>query len=319
MLITTSQLPEYKGHLVSVQGRLVGLTRRIARNGRAYFRLKLADSAGSTEAFVWPEAPLYDFIETIDVREQHLVEMSGRVAQLNGYFNLRLSEVYIVSSSFVQNGAALLPLPMVPVRARDSLNRLITLIDELGNEPLRAFITGILVDPTIGHRFVRSRASGSYHSAYPGGLLVHSVEVAQLAGEWAARLNESKLSIAVTQVGGLLHDLGKIDTVGEGNPRPMSPALYDHEIQTVHLLAPHIKRLTETARIEGMVMHHLIGRFASSPKHYKSQTMAEELIRFADQASAGHQQKQTIEQFIKRLPQQPSNDASFHRVVRGNS
>ena len=98
----------------------------------------------------------------------------------------------------------------------------------------------------------------------------------------------------------------------------MSPSLYDHEVQTVHLLAQHIKRLTETARIEGMVMHHLIGRLASSPRHYKSQTMAEELIRFADQASAGHQQKQTIEQFIKRLPQQPSNDDSFQSVARGN-
>ena len=122
---------------------------------------------------------------------------------------------------------------------------------------------------------------------------------------------ESELFIALTQVGALLHDLGKIDTVGEKNPRPMNPSLYQHEIQTVHLLAPHISRLIADARIEGMVISHLIGRLAST-KHYREQSMIEELVRFADQASAGHQQKQSLEQLIKLLPQQSSNDDSFY-------
>ena len=311
MLINTSQLHDHVGDSISIQGRLVGLEQCLAKNGHSYFRLKLVDSAGAIKAYVWPEASLYDFIETINVSEQHLVELNGRVTHLNGCHFLKLSELYVVSASHVRNGAALLPLPLVPVRAREALDWLINFIDELSNEPLRAFLTGILMDPTIGHRFIRCRASASYHSAYPGGLLVHSVQVAQLAGSWAVMLGESELFIALTQVGALLHDLGKIDTVGEKNPRPMNPSLYQHEIQTVHLLAPHISRLIADARIEGMVISHLIGRLAST-KHYREQSMIEELIRFADQASAGHQQKQSLEQLIKLLPQQSSNDDSFY-------
>ena len=307
MMVNTAQLADHEGQKITIQGRLVGLKQCLGKNGHRYYRLKLADSFGSIKAYVWPDAPIYGFVDTIHVEEQHLVELCGRVTLLNGHFLLKLNDLYLVSPSHVPNGAALLPLPMVPVRARAALDWLIAFTDGLCNEALRSFMTAILVDPTIGHRFIRSRASGSYHRAYPGGLIVHSVEVAQLAGQWAQLLGESQLSIEMIMVGALIHDLGKIDTVGEKNPRPLNPSLYQHETQTIHLLSPHINRLIEVGRIEGMVISHLVGRFAS-PKHFRAQTMAEELIRFADQASAGHQQRKTIEQFITRLPQQPCHD-----------
>lgn len=311
MMINSSMLKQHVNQNISIQGRLVGLESRIGSNGHPFFRLKLVDGFGDAWAYVWQDSPLYGYVETIHVGDQHLVELFGRIQLLNGYSHIKLSDVYIVSPSHIHNGAALLPLPLVPVRAREAMSWLMNYIDGLPNEFYRSFLTGILLDPTLGSRFIRSRASANYHSAYPGGLLVHSVEVAKLSGTWARDMGESEFSIAVTQVGALLHDFGKIDTVGEKNPRPMSPELYKHEHQTIHLLAPHITKLHEAASIEGKVMMHLMSRLAS-PSNIRCPLMAEELIRFADQASAGHAHKQKLEQFIKRLPKQVSaNDEAF--------
>ena len=95
MLINTSQLHDHVGDSISIQGRLVGLEQCLAKNGHSYFRLKLVDSAGAIKAYVWPEASLYEFIETINVSEQHLVELNGRVTHLNGCHFLKLSELYV--------------------------------------------------------------------------------------------------------------------------------------------------------------------------------------------------------------------------------
>lgn len=301
MLINCAELSRYVNHSVTIQGRLVGLECRQGRNGHPFYRLKLADSYGSVRAYIWNNSPLFDYVKTISVGDQHLAEFNGRISYLNGHCLLKLSEIYLISPSHVFNGAALLPVSLVPVRARAAHAWLIDFLGNLSNEPLRAFLTGILSDPELGYRFIRSRASGGYHRAYPGGLLVPSVEVAKLAGLCAEVLGEPALSIAITQVGALLHDFGKIDTVGEKNPRPMDPRLFQHELQTIHLLAPYVNQLKQNSRIEGMVITHLIGRLAQK-KSFGEQTMAEMLIRFADQTSAAHQAKEKIEQFIKRLP-----------------
>ncbi len=316
MMINTSMLKQHTNQYISIQGRLVGLEPRIGKNSHRFIRLKIVDGFGEAWAYAWEDSALYSHVETIDVGEQHLIELHGKIQLLNSRYFMRLSDVYVVSPSHIYNGAAMLPLPLVPVRARAAMGWLMDFIDTLSNEPLRTFLTGILLDPELGARFIRSRASGNYHSAYPGGLLVHSVEVAKLAGEWARMSGHSELSIAVTQVGALLHDLGKIDTVGEANPRPMNPGLFKHEHQTIHLLAPHINSLKAVAKIEGLVMIHLLSRLAS-PANIRCPLQEEELIRFADQASAGRAQKQKLEQFIRRLPEQlPSNDEAFDDAVK---
>lgn len=317
MLINTSILGKYPGANVSIQGRLVGLESRIGKNGHAFLRLRIVDGFGEAWAYVWADSNLFGYVETINIGEYSLVELCGRVSSLNGYAYLKLSDLLLVSPSHIRNGASLLPLPLVPVRARESMQWLIDFIETLANEPLRAFLTDIFLDEGISHRFIRSRASANYHSAHPGGLLMHSVEVAKLAGQWADLLGESALSKAVTQVGGLLHDFGKIETVGACNPRPMNPAYFQHEHMTIHLLAPHISKLKKSSIEEGLIMMHLLSRFAA-PKSMGSQLMAEELIRFADQASAGHKSKQKIEQFIRRLPKiSAANDSRFASISVG--
>lgn len=310
MLITCAELSQYVNQTVTIQGRLVGIDQRRTCHGSPYYRLQMADSYGHVQGYIWENSPLFDYATTIHVGEQHLAEFDGRITCLNGHCLLRLTEIYLVSPSYVRNGAALLPLDLIPVRAREAHEWLISFMENIDNEPLKGFLTEILSDPELGYRFMRSRASGGYHRAYPGGLLVHSVEVAKLAGAAAEALNESPLSIVVTQIGAILHDFGKIDTVGEKNPRPMDPRLFQHEHQTIQLLAPFIDRLKKTSLIEGMVMIHLLGRLAQK-KHFGEQTMAEMLIRFADQSSAANQAKEKLDQLIKRLLPKAINDGKF--------
>jgi hypothetical protein len=151
-----------------------------------------------------------------------------------------VESMYPLSADLVENGAAVLPLQDCPTIAHAALERLVSLNHTLDPPVLRDFLSRVLLDPAIGVPFMRSRAAARYHHAYPGGLLVHSTEMLDLAATMGRAVEpRSPHTVGIVQLGYLLHDLGKIDTVGEFGKSALANPVR-HEAQTLILLGSHL-------------------------------------------------------------------------------
>lgn len=92
------------------------------------------------------------------------------------------------------------PVPGVLGRAQDLIAGIATL-------PLRHFVRAVLADRFVHRHFWTMPASARHHHARPGGLALHSVEVAEdMATQGALTATEHDLGVAA----GLLHDIGKV-------------------------------------------------------------------------------------------------------------
>lgn len=83
----------------------------------------------------------------------------------------------------------------------------IHLVRQIGAMPLRNMVERILRDREVCTRYWKMPASARHHHAFPGGLALHSLQVAEdLASQASLEGHERDLCIAA----GLLHDIGKI-------------------------------------------------------------------------------------------------------------
>ena len=298
-LITTATLPDHVQETVTLQGRCLNARHRRSQHDRAFYELHFADSHGSAVVQIWSGNMLYDKFREIDWEELPPIELVGRVIQLDHCLRVKAEEISVVSDSHICNGAQLIPSAWVPLAAREAHAWLVQFIDTMQSPSLRTFMTGLLLDSSIGIPFIRSRASVNNHHNYPGGLLVHSVQMARMIEALAHILGLSEEERLIAQIGALLHDLGKIHTVGAKSPRPMSPSHFRHESQTLLLVAKHLNDLHQHAPREAMLLNHVLDRLASSRSSMDSKFIGEDLIRHADYLSAANHASKSMVDVMK--------------------
>lgn len=300
-LITTATLPDHVQETVTLQGRCLYARHRHSQHDRAFYELQFADSHGSAVVQIWSGNMLYDKFREIDWEELPPIELVGRVIQLNHCLRVKAEEISVVSGSHICNGAQLIPTIWVPLAAREAHGWLVEFIDTMQSPSLRSFLTSLLLDSAIGIPFIRSRASVNNHHNYPGGLLVHSVQMARMIEAMASVLGLTYEEQLIAQIGALLHDLGKIQTVGQKSPRPLSPRLFRHESQTLILVAKHLNELQQHAPHEAMLLMHLLGRLASSKSSMDSQFIGEDLVRYADYLSAANHANKGMNDVLRAI------------------
>jgi len=294
ILATTQTLSSHIESSVKLQCQLTGLQHRTSQFGKPYLHLKILDSYGDTTAVVWSGNQLFNDVEKLDFKQLPTVELVGQVVQLDQYVFLKAQSVVPIFASLTGLG----PTVTVPLAAQEAYEWLMSFIDRMPSESLRELLTGMLLDPQIGCRFIHSRASDENHHCYQGGLLVHCVQIAKIVEALGRELALSQSDILITQVGALLHDLGKINTVGYSNPRPMPPKLFRHEVQSLLLIAPHLNRLADVAPAEAWAITHILDRLISSKSSFDSKFIGEDLIRYADYLSAANQVGKSLKDFM---------------------
>ncbi|MGH8113251.1 MAG: hypothetical protein ACREPL_15245 [Rhodanobacteraceae bacterium] len=209
-------------------------------NGQRYLRLSLEDATGRITGFVWPE-----FRATVGSPALFApASILATVQQFDGRTQLRVQRLDSLTLEQVNRATQLLPRHRCPARTQRSFDRLAKLEVDLP-EPLDEFLRRVLLDPGIGIPFLRCRASVAHHHAYVGGLLVHSTEMLDIAAAEAQRtLPDDGWAPHLAQLGYLLHDLGKLRSVGEAR-RPLHALVVPHEFITLELLAPHLGWLAQ--------------------------------------------------------------------------
>ncbi len=175
---------------------------RTTKSGKPYLKLRIGDRSGSVDCMVWEDAEqLGASFEAGD-----LVRVSARTSEYAGAVQLEASDIRLAPEHDIDR-RAFLP---VTYRDIDELKGFLLFhVESVYDPDLRGLLQAFFGDPDFFERFATAPAAKSFHHAYLGGLLEHTVSVADLAdhvSQQYARINRDLLITAA-----LLHDVGKVE------------------------------------------------------------------------------------------------------------
>lgn len=155
----------------------------------------------------------------------------GEQLRLHGHFRWRNGAREILCTSLCPEDSSP-AIAWAKVRAR-------LMLHWIDHAAMRPFLVSVFRDPDLGPAFLDRPASIAHHHTYPGGLLVHSTDVAWRLFREPLGADDKALLVAA----GLLHDLGKVRCYTAEGQRTALGYQVDHDALTLELLAPHLRAL----------------------------------------------------------------------------
>lgn len=176
-----------------------------ARDGKKFLLLTLSDKTGAIRAIDWFNAEHND-----DTLEQGtVVRISGRVVVYEDRQQLNLDSEGIQVLEIGQYD----PERFMAVTTKDipqMYDELLGLINNMSEEHIKALLRDIFEnDKKFIEKFIISPAAAKVHHAYKGGLLEHTMSVAELCVFFATKYSDS-IDRDLLIAGALLHDIGKV-------------------------------------------------------------------------------------------------------------
>ena len=224
----------------------------VGKTGLPYMSLSLMDKSGSMDGKVW------DGVEKLGptFAEGDYIRVKGSASQYNGKVQLRISDIHKLSANQVN------PADYLPSSSRDigeMLQTLHALIRrEVTNAPLLELIESFLSDSEFLPLYQRTPAAKAIHHSFVGGLLEHTLSLAELAVLLCGHYPQVDRSMLLAGV--FFHDLGKVRELDVGGT--MS---YTDEGRLVGHITIGIEMMNERiARIPGfppeikLVLTHLV-------------------------------------------------------------
>jgi 3'-5' exoribonuclease len=191
----------------TVEGALLcrRVERLIAKTGRPYLRLELADRSGSLRAYLFDPSPDQEQA----ARTGAVVWVRGRYANPPEYGPQLKLERLAEAPPGSYDPDLLHRQP--PAQLGELERRFWALVDSLTNPDLKRLVSTVL-DPEgeAWRTFREVPAAKQNHQPYRHGLLEHTVEVAEGVAALAQRFGGVNRDLAVA--GALLHDIGKVDS-----------------------------------------------------------------------------------------------------------
>ncbi|MCP1677285.1 hypothetical protein J2T57_004464 [Natronocella acetinitrilica] len=121
-----------------------------------------------------------------------------------------------------------------------ALHRLDRILDDALTLPaVRTFVRDVFSDSALRDAFITASASRDYHHAYPGGLLVHSVDIVERLAA-VTHDEPDALQRQCALVVGLLHDVGKLAPTLVGRHGIWAS---EHALLNTHLVDTALSRL----------------------------------------------------------------------------
>jgi len=183
-------------------------TQRATRTGDAYLEIVLADKSGTIPARAWAEATKR-YASQFD--ESDFVFVEGRTETYRNTLqiiveSIRRLDIYEKEHGKI-GGFDRGLLVQASERDIDEMwSELTNLIASISSEPLRELTTLLTSENEEALRTYP--AAVKYHHAYLGGLLEHTLEVANGVHQYAKTC--SALDQGMATAGGILHDIGKV-------------------------------------------------------------------------------------------------------------
>jgi len=180
-----------------VKSKSIGQTRQ----GNSYLTLTLGDKTGTIEARVW------DRVEEISAQFKE-----GNIVTIAGQANTYRNQIQIQIHELKQNKFPVDPAIFQESSPKDipnMLSDLIKLASQIQNRHLRTLIDSFMADHHFVTQFKKAPAAKHFHHSYLGGLLEHTLSVAQMAVLVSEHYPDLDSDLLLS--GAILHDIGKIE------------------------------------------------------------------------------------------------------------
>jgi 3'-5' exoribonuclease len=258
---------------------------KVTKSGDPFAVLQLGNSSGQIPANVWKEQ--LPFLE--GVKAGSVVQVIGTVDTYQGRRQLKITAPLRVIAVSAVNIDEFLP------RVNVDAARLWEAVDkwrgEMRSKQLRAAVDLFFADDVFREKFERAPGAPRGHHAQIGGLLMHVVEVANIARAAAKTMHGD---VDLVTAGALLHDIGKVDTYtvnAAGFDYTQGGFLLQHIVLGSLMLDRRLRTLpggtlTEAQELE---LQHFIQSHHGIQEHgaaMRPMTLEAELLHWADQASA---------------------------------
>jgi len=250
----------------------------MAKNGKPYLTLKLMDRTGEVEGRIWDNA---DAINAL-FNKDDFVLVRGKANLYLGKLQLVIQEVARQDEETIEL-ADFLPVSRFP--QEELLSRLRQKVDSIEKSHFRRLMDLFLDDREFVAMYTAAPAAKSMHHVFLGGLLEHSLAVADLAEDVCARYPELDRDLLL--LGALLHDVGKVaelsyrrsfDYTDEGK-------LLGHIMLGVEMIDARIRQIDDFPTQDAILLKHLLlshhGQYEyGSPKRPK--TLEAIVLNFLD-------------------------------------
>ncbi|MDO4960278.1 MAG: HD domain-containing protein [Eubacteriales bacterium] len=172
----------------------------VTRNGKEYANVTLQDKTGQIDAKIWePNSPGIGDFDPMD-----FIIIDGNVTIFNGAKQLNITRLLKASEGQYD------PSDYFPVSDKDiskMTSELKALISSVKNPYLSKLLDSFFGDAAFMKTFTSHSAAKSIHHGFIGGLLEHTLSVAQLCDNAAGHYSFLNRDLLVA--GAILHDIGK--------------------------------------------------------------------------------------------------------------
>jgi 3'-5' exoribonuclease len=189
-----------EGHAVDGIFLVREMSRAETRTGKPYLMVTLMDRSGEIAGRLWENADA--FLEAC--APGNLVQISAQAQAFRGTLQLKIDNVQQVDKQEADIGLFL----QGSKKNIDKMAREIIALAKSVQEPFcQKLLLKFFQDSSFGEEFRRAPAAKTMHHAYLGGLLEHTLSVAQLASMLSDFYPALDRDLLIS--GALLHDIGK--------------------------------------------------------------------------------------------------------------
>jgi 3'-5' exoribonuclease len=172
---------------------------RATRSSEAYLSLEIADRTGQIPAVYFRPSP-----EASAVPVGAVARVRGTVTSFRGSKRVSVDSLSAASSWDPEDLLASGTRP-----SEELVTEFKSLVRSVSDPELRKVLAAVFGDRPFFERFVRCPGAQTYHHAYLGGLLEHTVAVTSMCRSLGEQYPNVERDILVTAA--LLHDIGKVD------------------------------------------------------------------------------------------------------------
>lgn len=207
---------------------IIGINLHLTSNNMPYWKILIQDSVETIAVYT---DTIKHFVQRLNPFSPIQIECAKRRYRGGYYFVADYINPVDEIPMDIRN-IAIVPYSAA-IRTED-LPKLIDTIENLTFEPLKHFINRVLLQQQVMLPFLRNPASLRYHHNSQGGLLSHSLAVANLISQ-AFEHDKIEYDIAITAA--LLHDIGKTQTLTDTFNRTSIGSMAGHDALTLEICA----------------------------------------------------------------------------------